>query len=78
MLTGFKMLLLNHYISSFEHYRMNVHLFLLMVDLPLISAVTSLSVHPSGKLALSVGTDATLRTWNLVKGRQAYATNLGK
>ncbi|XP_021918180.1 p21-activated protein kinase-interacting protein 1-like isoform X2 [Zootermopsis nevadensis] len=41
-------------------------------------AVTSLSVHPSGKLALSVGTDATLRTWNLVKGRQAYATNLGK
>jgi protein MAK11 len=57
---------------------MNVHLFLPMVDLPLISAVTSLSVHPSGKLALSVGTDATLRTWNLVKGRQAYATNLGK
>ncbi|PNF37767.1 hypothetical protein B7P43_G11315 [Cryptotermes secundus] len=41
-------------------------------------AVTLLSVHPSGKLALSVGTDATLRTWNLVKGRQAYATNLGK
>lgn len=41
-------------------------------------AVTSLSVHPSGKLALSVGCDATLRTWNLVKGRQAYASNLGK
>ncbi|XP_069701402.1 p21-activated protein kinase-interacting protein 1-like [Periplaneta americana] len=41
-------------------------------------AVTCISVHPSGKLALSVGTDATLRTWNLVKGRQAYATNLGK
>ncbi|KAJ9589507.1 hypothetical protein L9F63_017292 [Diploptera punctata] len=35
-------------------------------------------VHPTGKLALTVGTDATLRTWNLVKGRQAYATNLGK
>lgn len=43
-----------------------------------VSAVTSLSVHPSGKLALSVGHDGTLRTWNLVKGRQAYATNLGK
>jgi protein MAK11 len=41
-------------------------------------AVTSLSVHPSGKLALSVGYDAALRTWNLVKGRQAYTTNLGK
>ncbi|PSN57715.1 p21-activated protein kinase-interacting 1-like protein [Blattella germanica] len=40
-------------------------------------AVTHLSVHPSGKLALSVGADSTLRTWNLVKGRQAYATNLG-
>jgi len=51
---------------------------LLMVGLSCISAVTSLSVHPSGKLALSVGYDAALRTWNLVKGRQAYTTNLGK
>uniref|UniRef100_A0A8C2L0E0 PAK1 interacting protein 1 n=1 Tax=Cyprinus carpio TaxID=7962 RepID=A0A8C2L0E0_CYPCA len=30
--------------------------------------VTSLSVHPSGKLALSVGTDKTLQTWNLIEG----------
>ncbi|KAL8182537.1 UNVERIFIED_CONTAM: p21-activated protein kinase-interacting protein 1-like protein [Gekko kuhli] len=37
---------------------------------------TSLSVHPSGKLALSVGTDKTLRTWNLVEGRSAFIKNL--
>ncbi|KAG8228251.1 hypothetical protein J437_LFUL015054 [Ladona fulva] len=38
--------------------------------------ITSVSIHPSGKLALSVGRDRTLRTWNLVKGRSAYVTNL--
>lgn len=40
------------------------------------SYVTALAIHPSGKIALSVGGDGVLRTWNLVKGRQAYATNL--
>ncbi|XP_050539726.1 p21-activated protein kinase-interacting protein 1-like isoform X1 [Daktulosphaira vitifoliae] len=39
------------------------------------SGVSCLAVHPSGKLALSVGKDKTLRTWNLVKGRPAYTTN---
>ncbi|XP_053457548.1 p21-activated protein kinase-interacting protein 1 isoform X2 [Nycticebus coucang] len=38
--------------------------------------VTYLSVHPSGKLALSVGTDKTLRTWNLVEGRSAFIKNI--
>ncbi|XP_069469540.1 p21-activated protein kinase-interacting protein 1 [Ambystoma mexicanum] len=38
--------------------------------------VTSLSIHPSGKLALSVGTDKTLRTWNLIEGRSAFIKNL--
>lgn len=38
--------------------------------------VTSLSIHPSGKLCLSVGTDKTLRTWNLVEGRSAFIKNL--
>ncbi|XP_032537362.1 p21-activated protein kinase-interacting protein 1 [Chiroxiphia lanceolata] len=38
--------------------------------------VTSLAIHPSGKLALSVGTDKTLRTWNLVEGRLAFIKNL--
>ncbi|TDH05979.1 hypothetical protein EPR50_G00127940 [Perca flavescens] len=38
--------------------------------------VTSLSVHPSGKLALSVGTDKTLRTWNLINGRSAFIKNI--
>ncbi|XP_068092987.1 p21-activated protein kinase-interacting protein 1 [Hyperolius riggenbachi] len=38
--------------------------------------VSSLSIHPSGKLALSVGTDKTLRTWNLVEGRSAFIKNI--
>lgn len=38
--------------------------------------VSSLSVHPSGKLALSVGTDKTLRTWNLINGRSAFIKNI--
>ncbi|KAF7662593.1 hypothetical protein LDENG_00231910 [Lucifuga dentata] len=38
--------------------------------------ITSLSVHPSGKLALSVGTDKTLRTWNLINGRSAFIKNI--
>lgn len=40
------------------------------------SAVNTLAIHPTGKLALSTGADGVLRTWNLVKGRQAYAVNL--
>ena len=38
--------------------------------------VLCLSVHPSGKMLLSVSKDRTLRTWNLIKGRLAYITNL--
>jgi len=41
-----------------------------------IGGVTDISVHPSGKLALSVGKDKALKTWNLVKGRCGYVTNL--
>lgn len=33
-------------------------------------AITHVSIHPSGKLALTIGKDSTLRTWNLFKGRQ--------
>ncbi|XP_024936959.1 p21-activated protein kinase-interacting protein 1-like [Cephus cinctus] len=40
------------------------------------SPVNVLAIHPTGKIALSAGGDGVLRTWNLVKGRQAYATNL--
>ncbi|EDW53827.1 p21-activated protein kinase-interacting protein 1-like [Drosophila sechellia] len=39
-------------------------------------AVTHISCHPSSKLALSLGCDQVLNTWNLVKGRVAYKTNL--
>lgn len=40
------------------------------------SAVNYISIHPSSKLALSIGADMTLRTWNLINGRQAFATSL--
>ncbi|XP_030382426.1 p21-activated protein kinase-interacting protein 1-like [Scaptodrosophila lebanonensis] len=40
------------------------------------AAVTHVSCHPSSKLALSLGGDQVLHTWNLVKGRVAYKTNL--
>lgn len=39
-------------------------------------SVSSLSIHSSGKLLLSVSKDKTLRTWNLIKGRCAYIVNL--
>lgn len=38
--------------------------------------VTAIAVHPSDKLALSVGGDKTLKTWNLIKGRPAFTINL--
>lgn len=34
--------------------------------------ITDLSVHPSGKLALSTSRDSTLRIWDLIKGRCSY------
>ena len=40
------------------------------------SGVTDLAVHPSGKLMLSIGNDNKLITWNLIKGRSAYVTNV--
>lgn len=39
-------------------------------------SVDTLAVHPTGKIAMTTGHDGVLRTWNLIKGRQAYATNL--
>ncbi|CAM9420870.1 unnamed protein product [Chrysoparadoxa australica] len=40
------------------------------------SAVHDLSIHPSGRLALSVSKDRTLRLWNLLEGRSAYIKRL--
>lgn len=40
------------------------------------SGVLAISVHPSGKLALSIGKDRALKTWNLIKGRSGFVTNL--
>jgi protein MAK11 len=35
------------------------------------------SVHPSGKVALSVGKDRTLYMWDLMRGKRAASTKLG-
>lgn len=40
------------------------------------SAVNHISIHPSGKIAISIGADQNLRTWNLITGRQAHVTSL--
>lgn len=41
-------------------------------------AVNDLSIHPSGKVALSVGKDCTFRMWDLVKGKQALKNTMPK
>ncbi|KAG7094140.1 hypothetical protein E1B28_007752 [Marasmius oreades] len=40
--------------------------------------VNCIAVHPSGKLALSVGRDRTLRMWDLMRGKGCASTKLGK
>jgi len=40
--------------------------------------VSSVAVHPSGKVALSVGKDKTLRMWDLMRGKGSASTKLGK
>ncbi|KAI9510046.1 WD40 repeat-like protein [Russula earlei] len=39
--------------------------------------VNSVSVHPSGKVVLSVGKDRTLYMWDLMRGRRAASMKLG-
>lgn len=40
------------------------------------AGITALAVHPTGKIAFSAGKDKKLITWNLVKARPAFITNL--
>jgi len=40
------------------------------------AGVTALAMHPTGKLAFSAGKDKKLITWNLVKARPAFITNI--
>jgi protein MAK11 len=40
--------------------------------------VNCVAVHPSCKLALSVGKDKTLRMWDLMRGKGSASTKLGK
>ncbi|KAI8870299.1 WD40 repeat-like protein [Ramicandelaber brevisporus] len=39
-------------------------------------SVNAVTIHPSGKLALSVGVDKSLRVWNLETGKQASTSRL--
>lgn len=38
--------------------------------------ITAIAIHPSGKIAFSAGKDRKLVTWNLVKAKPAFFTNL--
>jgi len=38
--------------------------------------VIDIAVHPSGKMALTIGKDRKMVTWNLIKGRSAFVTNI--
>ena len=40
--------------------------------------VNSVAVHPSGKVALTVGQDRTLRMWDMMRGKGSASTKLGK
>ena len=40
------------------------------------SGVTSIAIHPTGRLALSTSSDKTVRLWNLMEGRNAYISRL--
>jgi hypothetical protein len=40
--------------------------------------INSIGIHPSGKVALSVGVDKTLRMWDLMRGKGSASTKLGK
>mmetsp|Transcript_32352 Transcript_32352/g.58780 ORF Transcript_32352/g.58780 Transcript_32352/m.58780 type:complete len:426 (-) Transcript_32352:90-1367(-) len=42
------------------------------------AAVNSISIHPTGKLALSTSKDNHLRMWNLIKGRGTYTTRIDR
>lgn len=43
-----------------------------------VGRVNSVRVHPTGKLALSLGKDRTLKMWDLMKGKAGGSVKLGK
>lgn len=43
-----------------------------------VGRVNSITVHPSGKLALTVGKDRVLRMWDLMKGKPGGGVKIGK
>ena len=40
------------------------------------ASIHSIAIHPSGKIALSVSVDHSVRVWNLLLGKQASMTRL--
>ena len=64
-----------------QQRRHRLHLARPRLDVPQVlrghkGGVSDVAVHPSGALALTTGRDATLRTWDLTKGRQAFSAPL--
>lgn len=43
-----------------------------------VGRVNSVNVHPTGKLALSLGKDRTMKMWDLMKGKAGGSVKLGK
>ena len=40
------------------------------------AAITSVAIHPTGKIALSVSKDNTMKLWNLIQGRCSFTRRL--
>ena len=40
------------------------------------AGITAMALHPTGKLAFTAGKDKKMITWNLVKARPAFITNI--
>ena len=52
------------------------HKYRFLDDFSFRAAVLSIAIHPSNKVAISVGADNTMRLWNLVKGRIGFVRKL--
>ena len=53
-----------------------IHFISIKMQILNFSFISDVAVDPSGKLALTIGKDRKLITWNLIKGRSAYVTNI--
>lgn len=57
-------------------HEMILNALFLSISLNLRGPVYNFAIHPTGKMALSISKDKTMKTWNLMTGRCAYTTNI--